>query len=146
MNFDRTHSRNMKEGFVKSPRTWVALFGRYDSSTTGVGGFAHDSELRGDGSSAGFWGRRTPSLRLLGLTVIAATAFLALAASPASAATFNIKIGEITGLEPGESFGELKSESVADNDHIYVADNPDLVLAWPTPASSKDSNRKESSS
>jgi hypothetical protein len=70
------------------------------------------------------------SVAKTGLLATLAIAFLALTTSSASAATAYTQIGEITGPEPGESFGELKSESVAvddQNGHIYVADNLALV-------------------
>jgi hypothetical protein len=66
-----------------------------------------------------------PSFRLIGLLALA-TASLALTASSASAFVAYAKLGKIAGPAPGETFSQLKSESVAVNDkngHVYVADS-----------------------
>jgi hypothetical protein len=95
---------------------------------TALAGLAHSGASEGTGApSPGLaLGARTPSLRLLAALALALAATLALTAAPALASTTYTQIGEITGPEAGVTFGSLKSESVAVNDHnghVYVADS-----------------------
>ncbi len=131
---------------MKSPRTWVALFGRSDSSTTGVGGFAN-SQCSGSGTSAF-------SLRLIALLALALTALLALTATPALAqgkptltTTGAAEVGVTSARLEGEvnPQGEAASpptyfhfEVSADNgsgepdgNWIFVNGNPDGEISGP---------------
>jgi hypothetical protein len=115
---------------VKSPRTRVALFGRSDSSTTGVGGFTDPSGCSGGGSGAGSSGgvgNRRPSFRLLGLALVLAGALMAIVASSAIAKETHV-FAPPAFAGPGAGPGQLSLEAhsgVAINQttgDLYVAD------------------------
>jgi DNA-binding beta-propeller fold protein YncE len=146
VNAEHTRQSTVAEtGLFAISRTWVALFGRSDSSTTGVGGFGNPSRtLRGGGSGArSSGGGGTALLKLSGLLALTIAALLALAASSASAAETHVfaasfgsegsgagQLNEPTGLAVDQQSGDVY---VADtgNDRI---DKFDLLVSFLLPA------------
>jgi NHL repeat len=106
---------------VKSPRTWVALFGRSDSSTTGVDGSTNSSGRRGAGIGV------RPGAPNVILLAVAATAILgvwvAIGVSAASAAVVRGYESAITQAgSPPTAFGTLNGLTVDSTGNLYVAD------------------------
>ena len=107
---------------MKSPRTWAALFGRSDSSTTRAVGFTDPSELRG-GSGSGARirsgvGVRMSSLRLLALGVLVAGALLAI---PSSAFAVPSSFGT-RGEGAGQSLNPQGIAIEQETGDVYITD------------------------
>jgi hypothetical protein len=94
---------------------------------TAGAGIAQARDFEGNGTpSLGGLGRVSATVRMAGLLALVVGAFLAIGVTAASAKFINK--GEISGPATGESFGLLKSESVAvdaTTGHIYIADSSD---------------------
>jgi hypothetical protein len=92
------------------------------TSESRVGFLAVLSDLpRDGGSGAGFWGGRTALLRLVGLTVLAIAAFLALTAGSASAATVRPFESQITEAD-GTALTDPTGLAVDSADNLWVSD------------------------